>query len=159
MLIIAPGEKIDLSSLRTLSSTGSVLNADVCQWIYDTAFPPSVHLVSGSGGTDMACAGKSTLFRISWTRLTEPQSSAVTLLSLYLQAKSKPPPLAWLLMSLTLLHQTRSLSVPPASQASWSAPSPFLANQLCFGVIRRIRSTAHHITISSATARGTREIL
>lgn len=52
------GQLVDLSSLRTVSSTGSVLNANVCQWFYDHAFPPTVHLASGSGGTDLACARK-----------------------------------------------------------------------------------------------------
>ncbi|KAH6717468.1 hypothetical protein BKA61DRAFT_671927 [Leptodontidium sp. MPI-SDFR-AT-0119] len=53
---VLPCASLDLSSLRTVSSTGSVLTADVCQWFYDSAFPKDVHLVSGSGGTDMACS-------------------------------------------------------------------------------------------------------
>lgn len=51
-------QTIDLSSLRTVSSTGSVLPARVCEWFYDTSFPDTVHLVSGSGGTDLACSRK-----------------------------------------------------------------------------------------------------
>ncbi|OAL22384.1 acetoacetate-CoA ligase [Fonsecaea nubica] len=51
-----PRESIDLSSLRTVSSTGSVLPAKVCEWFYDAGFPGKIHLVSGSGGTDMACS-------------------------------------------------------------------------------------------------------
>lgn len=47
---------VDLSSLRTVTSTGSVLETDVCEWFYDHAFPPNVHLISSSGGTDLACA-------------------------------------------------------------------------------------------------------
>ena len=51
-------QMIDLSSLRTVSATGSVLPARVCEWFYDTSFPDTVHLVSGSGGTDCACSRK-----------------------------------------------------------------------------------------------------
>lgn len=52
------GDSIDLSSLRTVSSTGSVLPPRVCEWFYDSGFPQDVHLVSGSGGTDLACSCK-----------------------------------------------------------------------------------------------------
>lgn len=55
-LHITVGEKVDLSSLRTVTSTGSVLGTDVCKWFYDNGFPKAVHLVSCSGGTDMACS-------------------------------------------------------------------------------------------------------
>ncbi|EXJ61493.1 acetoacetate-CoA ligase [Cladophialophora psammophila CBS 110553] len=53
---LSPRQIIDLSSLRTVSSTGSVLPAKVCEWFYDVGFPENIHLVSGSGGTDMACS-------------------------------------------------------------------------------------------------------
>ncbi|OAG36009.1 hypothetical protein AYO21_09802 [Fonsecaea monophora] len=53
---ICPKQTNDLSSLRTVSSTGSVLPARVCEWFYDAGFPDTVHLVSGSGGTDLACS-------------------------------------------------------------------------------------------------------
>lgn len=49
-----PYDSIDMSSLRTVSSTGSVLQANVCEWFYDRGFPAHVHLVSVSGGTDIA---------------------------------------------------------------------------------------------------------
>lgn len=51
-----PRDEYDFSSLRTVSSTGSVLPGDVATWFYDYGFPKRVHLVSGSGGTDCACA-------------------------------------------------------------------------------------------------------
>ncbi|OQV08827.1 hypothetical protein CLAIMM_13044 [Cladophialophora immunda] len=51
-----PRQTINLTSLRTVSSTGSVLPAKVCEWFYDAGFPEHIHLVSGSGGTDMACS-------------------------------------------------------------------------------------------------------
>ncbi|EXJ63370.1 acetoacetate-CoA ligase [Cladophialophora psammophila CBS 110553] len=51
---IKPRRLVDLSSLRTVSSTGSVLQPDVCEWFHDRGFPSKVHLVSGSGGTDLA---------------------------------------------------------------------------------------------------------
>jgi acyl-coenzyme A synthetase/AMP-(fatty) acid ligase len=51
-------QSIDLGSLRTVSSTGSVLPARVCEWFYDSGFPEKVHLVSASGGTDLACSRK-----------------------------------------------------------------------------------------------------
>ncbi|KAL4935966.1 hypothetical protein BDV06DRAFT_217023 [Aspergillus oleicola] len=49
-------EIVDLSSLRTVTSTGSTLTADVAEWFYDQAFPPDVHLLSTCGGTDLACS-------------------------------------------------------------------------------------------------------
>ncbi|KEF51079.1 acetoacetate-CoA ligase [Exophiala aquamarina CBS 119918] len=53
---LKPRDSINLNSLRTVSSTGSVLGAEVCEWFYDHGFPTHVHLVSGSGGTDVAGA-------------------------------------------------------------------------------------------------------
>ncbi|KAI1018019.1 hypothetical protein LB504_003802 [Fusarium proliferatum] len=35
-------------------STGSVLSAELYEWFYTTAFPPSAQLISMSGGTDIA---------------------------------------------------------------------------------------------------------
>lgn len=54
-----PRDEVDLSSLRKVSSTGSVLPPDVAVWFYAQGFPRSVQLVSGSGGTDCACACES----------------------------------------------------------------------------------------------------
>lgn len=51
---MALGDVVDLSSLRTVSSTGSVLQADVREWFHNVGFPPQVHLVSSSGGSDLA---------------------------------------------------------------------------------------------------------
>ncbi|KAH6955732.1 acetoacetyl-synthase [Ilyonectria sp. MPI-CAGE-AT-0026] len=51
-----PRDEVDLSSLRRITSTGSVLPADVARWVYDKGFPRDIHLVSGSGGTDCSCS-------------------------------------------------------------------------------------------------------
>lgn len=48
------GEQFDLSRLRIVTSTGSVLSAEQYDWFYDVAFPPEAQLVSMSGGTDIA---------------------------------------------------------------------------------------------------------
>lgn len=53
---IKPREKVNLSSLRTVVSTGSTLTAQVAKWFYDEAFPKNVHLLSTCGGTDLACS-------------------------------------------------------------------------------------------------------
>lgn len=53
---IRPRDQLDLSSLRTVVSTGSILTADVSQWFYDKGFPPHVFLNSTCGGTDLACS-------------------------------------------------------------------------------------------------------
>lgn len=53
---ISPRDQLDLSSLRTVVSTGSILTADVAQWFYDKGFPPHVFLNSTCGGTDLACS-------------------------------------------------------------------------------------------------------
>ena len=54
-----PRSDIDLSSLRKVSSTGSVLPMDVAVWFYKHGFPKDVQLISGSGGTDCSCACES----------------------------------------------------------------------------------------------------
>ncbi|RMJ08334.1 hypothetical protein CDV36_012039 [Fusarium kuroshium] len=51
-----PREDYDLSALRRVTSTGSVLPSDVAQWFYNSGFPKTVQLISGSGGTDCACS-------------------------------------------------------------------------------------------------------
>ncbi|KAF2806024.1 acetoacetyl-synthase [Mytilinidion resinicola] len=51
---IVPRKSHNLEHLRTVTSTGAVLSADMYHWFYETAFPPSAHLVSMSGGTDIA---------------------------------------------------------------------------------------------------------
>ncbi|KAG8158413.1 hypothetical protein KVR01_011535 [Diaporthe batatas] len=53
---ISPREQLDLSSLRTVVSTGSTLTADVAEWFYDFGFPQHVFLNSTCGGTDLACS-------------------------------------------------------------------------------------------------------
>lgn len=47
------GREFDLSRLRIMLSTGSVLSAELYEWFYATAFPPSALLISMSGGTDI----------------------------------------------------------------------------------------------------------
>ncbi|KAL9562799.1 hypothetical protein ACKAV7_012985 [Fusarium commune] len=51
---ITPRRDFDLSRLRIMLSTGSVLSAELYQWFYSIAFPPSAQLISMSGGTDIA---------------------------------------------------------------------------------------------------------
>jgi acetoacetyl-CoA synthetase len=48
-----------LRKLRILTSTGAVLSTDLFEWFYETAFPPTAHLISMSGGTDIAGSCKS----------------------------------------------------------------------------------------------------
>lgn len=50
------GQDFNLDKLRVVTSTGSALARDVYHWFYETAFSASVHLVSMSGGTDIAGA-------------------------------------------------------------------------------------------------------
>ncbi|KAF2491726.1 acetoacetyl-synthase [Lophium mytilinum] len=51
-----PRDEHDLSALRKVTSTGSVLPPDVVEWFYAKGFPSKVQLISGSGGTDCSCA-------------------------------------------------------------------------------------------------------
>ncbi|OCL02148.1 acetoacetyl-synthase [Glonium stellatum] len=51
-----PQDELDLSTLHTVTSKASALPPDVAEWFYAKAFPPNIHLVSGSGGTDCSCA-------------------------------------------------------------------------------------------------------
>ncbi|EGU83212.1 hypothetical protein FOXB_06286 [Fusarium oxysporum f. sp. conglutinans Fo5176] len=51
---ITPRRDFDLSHLRIMLSTGSVLSAELYEWFYSVAFPPSAQLISMSGGTDIA---------------------------------------------------------------------------------------------------------
>ena len=52
---VRPREAFDLSSLRTVGSTGSPLTADTCRWVYREV-NPDVLLASISGGTDPGAA-------------------------------------------------------------------------------------------------------
>lgn len=52
---INPGDKHNLSPLRSIGSTGAPLPPEVFSWIYD-AISPSVWLCSMSGGTDVCTA-------------------------------------------------------------------------------------------------------
>lgn len=53
---ICPRDVVDLSSLRVVASTGSVLPDPLFRWVYQKGFPPTVHLENVSGGTDIAGA-------------------------------------------------------------------------------------------------------
>ncbi|XP_014562563.1 hypothetical protein COCVIDRAFT_21621 [Bipolaris victoriae FI3] len=53
---ISPRKVADLSRLQTLSSTGMVLSDSLFEWVYDEAFPSTIHLDNSSGGTDLAGA-------------------------------------------------------------------------------------------------------
>jgi acetoacetyl-CoA synthetase len=48
------GKEYKLDKLRIVTSTGSVLSRDMYEWFYYTGFPPKTHLISMSGGTDIA---------------------------------------------------------------------------------------------------------
>ncbi|KAI9149337.1 Acetoacetyl-CoA synthetase [Paramyrothecium foliicola] len=55
---IAPREVADLSTLRSVISTGMVLPDQLFEWFYDVAFPKHVQLANITGGTDIAgCFG------------------------------------------------------------------------------------------------------
>ena len=55
---IVPKTLLDLSSLRSVCTTGMVLSDAQFEWFYDTGFPSTVHLRNISGGTDLAgCFG------------------------------------------------------------------------------------------------------
>ncbi|KAJ5700761.1 hypothetical protein N7536_003774 [Penicillium majusculum] len=55
---IKPREKVDLSSLQVVTSTGMVLRDALFEWFYDEGFPSHVRLNNISGGTDIAgCFG------------------------------------------------------------------------------------------------------
>jgi acetoacetyl-CoA synthetase len=55
---IVPKNLFDLSSLRSVCTTGMVLSESQFEWFYDTGFPSTVHLRNISGGTDLAgCFG------------------------------------------------------------------------------------------------------
>ncbi|KAJ5505281.1 AMP-dependent synthetase/ligase [Penicillium expansum] len=55
---IKPREKVDLGSLRVVTSTGMVLRDELFEWFYDEGFPSHARLNNISGGTDIAgCFG------------------------------------------------------------------------------------------------------
>jgi len=54
---INPRDISDLSALRTVTSTGMVLSDRLFEWVYDSGFPPSIHLINKSGGTDIVSRG------------------------------------------------------------------------------------------------------
>ncbi|KAK7425085.1 hypothetical protein QQZ08_008362 [Neonectria magnoliae] len=55
---IAPRQLANLENLRVITSTGMPLSDQLFEWVYDVAFPPQVHLINMSGGTDIAgCFG------------------------------------------------------------------------------------------------------
>ncbi|KAF4493694.1 acetoacetate- ligase [Fusarium agapanthi] len=51
---VTPRQAFDLSRLRVVTSTGSTLSAELYNWFYSTGFPDTTHLISMSGGTDIA---------------------------------------------------------------------------------------------------------
>jgi acetoacetyl-CoA synthetase len=53
---IMPRKLFDLSSLRSVTTTGMVLSDALFEWFYDNGFPAHVHLRNISGGTDIAGA-------------------------------------------------------------------------------------------------------
>ncbi|KAF5707250.1 acetoacetate ligase [Fusarium globosum] len=51
---IEPRKLFNLDRIRVVTSTGSVLSEDLYRWFYGRGFPPEAHLISMSGGTDIA---------------------------------------------------------------------------------------------------------
>ncbi|KAF2020077.1 acetoacetyl-synthase [Aaosphaeria arxii CBS 175.79] len=51
---ILPQKQFDLGNLRIVTSTGAVLSTELYEWFYGGAFPSQIHLISMSGGTDIA---------------------------------------------------------------------------------------------------------
>ncbi|KAL2671589.1 hypothetical protein Neosp_014179 [[Neocosmospora] mangrovei] len=68
---IVPRDVADLSSLRLVTSTGMVLQSDLFEWFYDTAFPGHTQLFNMSGGTDIVRPGLGVPIAI-----LDPESSA-----------------------------------------------------------------------------------
>ncbi|WP_432990454.1 acetoacetate--CoA ligase [Dactylosporangium sp. CA-233914] len=68
-----PGERFDLSRLRTIGSTGSPLPASTFRWVYE-AVKPDVLLASSSGGTDIASGfiGGTSLLSVTEGELQRP---------------------------------------------------------------------------------------
>lgn len=50
---IVPREEFDLTSLKSVVTTGMVCPDQLFEWFYDTAFPAKVQLANISGGTDI----------------------------------------------------------------------------------------------------------
>lgn len=50
---VSPRQVANLDSLRVITSTGMPLSDRLFEWVYDVAFPPHVHLINMSGGTDI----------------------------------------------------------------------------------------------------------
>lgn len=50
---VAPRQVANLDNLRVITSTGMPLSDQLFEWVYDIAFPPQVHLINMSGGTDI----------------------------------------------------------------------------------------------------------
>ncbi|TVY36534.1 Acetoacetyl-CoA synthetase [Lachnellula subtilissima] len=61
---IVPRNSFNLERLRTVTSTGAALSANMYNWFYEIGFSPHVQLVSMSGGTDIA--GSCTCWRKSF---------------------------------------------------------------------------------------------
>ncbi|KAF2685240.1 acetoacetate-CoA ligase [Lentithecium fluviatile CBS 122367] len=53
---LIPRNLFDLSSLRSVTTTGMVLSDALFEWFYDEGFPTHVHLRNIAGGTDIAGA-------------------------------------------------------------------------------------------------------
>ncbi|RFU79248.1 acetoacetyl- synthase [Trichoderma arundinaceum] len=51
---IAPRDEFDLSSLKSVTTTGMVCPDQIFEWFYDKAFPAKVQLANITGGTDIA---------------------------------------------------------------------------------------------------------
>jgi acetoacetyl-CoA synthetase len=55
---ISPRERVDLSALKVVTSTGMALTDEMFEWFYDLGFPRHTHLINMSGGTDIVSSSK-----------------------------------------------------------------------------------------------------
>jgi acetoacetyl-CoA synthetase len=58
---ISPRERVDLSALKVVTSTGMALSDEMFEWFYDLGFPRHTHLINMSGGTDIVSSSETFL--------------------------------------------------------------------------------------------------
>jgi hypothetical protein len=118
------GNQFDLHNLRIVTCTGAVLSADVYEWFYKTGFPKATHLISMSGGTDIAGCCKLSCDFVAESKLTTSfQLLAALPCFLCTRARYKQNAWAWRYKCLTLLIPKVRLSRFRDSLANWFAHS------------------------------------
>lgn len=109
-------ENFGLDGVRVVTCTGSVLSADQYRWVYEIGFPASVHLISMSGGTDIAgcceclhvgrpCIFPANSYAQSWAEAHCCQS---------IRARSRPNAWGWPSKFSTVLRSLLRASQRPA---------------------------------------------